>query len=181
MRKSIIYLLFFVSYSPLFFYLWIINSYFPRTLKDFLAIRLDYYDIYFLISTLSVLAFFLIIQSIKKTAPYTVNIKNIEEKNVEFLSYVMTYFFAFLGLKISSNQDVLGSVFLFCFIAFVYSRSNLIYSNPILAIFGYTIYEGSTENSKRIMIISKQEKITGKNIALVKISEKIYLFSPQKL
>ncbi len=178
MRGSILYILFFVSYSPLFFYLWIVNSHFPKKWIDIFKINIDLNDIYFLLGFLSIVVFFLIIESIKNTAPSTVNINKINERNDDFSSYVMTYFFAFIGLKITSLEEVVGVLFLFSFIAFIYSRSNLIYSNPILAIFGYNIYEGITESEKSIVIISKKEAILGVNTPLIKISKKIF-FNPK--
>jgi hypothetical protein len=140
MRESILYILFFVSYSPLFFYLWIVNSHFPKKWEDILKINIDLNNIYFLLGSLSIVIFFIIIKNIKNTAPLTVSINKINERNDDFSSYVMTYFFAFIGLKITSLEEIIGVLFLFSFIAFIYSRSNLIYSNPILEIFGYNLY-----------------------------------------
>lgn len=132
--------------------------------------------LYFVVSIFSIVLFFIILRSIMKTAPYTSNIIAFEEKNVEYLSYVMTYFIAFLDFKFDSIQNTLGVIFLFCFIAFVYSKSNLIYSNPVLALFGFNIYEGTVEgDNKKIMIISKEKDLLGKNIPLIKLTNIIYL------
>lgn len=179
MRKIITYLLFFISYSPLLLYIWIINISLPEDEKSLIKILneilLDKNNIFLLLVLLTFFLFFLILLSIKKTAPYTKNIENIEEKNVAFLEYVMTYFFAFIGLKMTSPQEILGSCLLFGFIAYVYSKSSLIYSNPVLAIFGYNIYEATLKDTqKTIMIISKDSKITGNNIALIHLSNHIY-------
>ena len=180
MRKFIVYLLFFVSYSPLFFYMGITSFALPKTKvlnwQLVSEIFLTKSTLYFLVGVLSIAIFFVILRSIVKTAPYTKNVVAVEEKNVEYLSYVMTYFIAFLDLKFDSVQNVLGSVFLFCFIAFVYSKSNLIYSNPVLAFFGFNIYEGIVEeDNKKIMIISKEKSLLGKNIPLIKLTSTIYL------
>ena len=180
MRKFIVYLLFFVSYSPLFLYMGITSFVMPKTkglswqlLSEILFTKSA---LYFLVSVLSIAAFFAILRSIMKTAPYTKNIVAIEEKNVEYLSYVITYFIAFLDLKYDTVQNVLGSIFLFCFVAFVYSKSNLIYSNPVLAFFGFNIYEGIVDKDKqKIMIISKAKSLLGKNIPLIKLTNTIYL------
>jgi len=129
----------------------------------------------FSVSLLSVAIFFIILRSMTKTSPYTCNIVSFEEKNVDYLSYVMTYFIAFLSFRLDSIPNILGVIFLFSFIAFVYSKSNLIYSNPVLAIFGFNIYEANLEGGKKIMIISKADDLLGKNVPLIKLTNTIYL------
>jgi hypothetical protein len=179
MRKIIKYLLFFVSYSPLFFYMGLTSLIIPQWKGKIIYTILDLFCsksvLYFAISILSLIIFFVIMRSMRKTAPYTCNIVHIEEKNVEYLSYIMTYFIAFLDFKFDSIPSSLGIIFLFCFIAFVYAKSNLIYSNPVLALFGFNIYEAVLENNKRVMVISKSKNLSGKNIPLIKLASSIYL------
>jgi|GEM_PF-5508788 len=180
MRKFVVYLLFFVSYSPLFFYMGLTSLNMPQnngfSWQFFVELLLSKSTLYFAVSILSVVIFFIILRSIMKTAPYTGNIINVEEKNVEYLSYVMTYFIAFLDFKFDSVPNTLGVIFLFCFIAFVYSKSNFIYSNPVLALFGFNIYEAVVEEGNRkIMIISKEKDLLGKNIPLIKLTSTMYL------
>ena len=176
MRKIIIYLLFFISCSPLLLYLWITKSNFPKNITELNTVSINYADLYLFITILSFLLFFIILRSIKNTAPCAININLTKNKNEEFLTYIMTYFFTFLTLDFSSIQKLLGSLFLFLFIAFVYSKSNLIYTNPILILFGFSIYEAEAENSKKIMIISKEKNLVGSNIPLIEITDNIFFY-----
>lgn len=181
MRKIIIYLLFFISYTPLFLYLWVTQSNFPKNIYQIKNVIIDYNDLYFLIAILAIILFYYIIISIRNTAPYTVNVTAIEEKNVEYLSYVMTYFFAFLGLEMDSWEKIIWNLLMFLFIAFVYSKSNMIYSNPMLLLLWYNIYQAKLKRWNDIMIISTNNELTGQNIPLTKISDNLYFYNPTKL
>lgn len=174
MKKYIAYTLFFASYSPLFFYIWVIKNDYPDSLSTLYSIQPNQYDIFLLFSFVFLLIFYLTIRSIKKTAPFTYNIKKIDLKNTEFLSYIMTSFFALLSLNINWTKELIWGLLLLFFIAYVYVLSDQLYTNPVFAVFWYSIYEAITENDDHIMVISRNKSLKGANIPLIKLTQKIY-------
>lgn len=90
-----------------------------------------------LVSTLGFLAF------ARKRAAYHVEVVTIEPRNSELAAYVATYLLPFVTVMEGSWQEVASlGVFLF-FIGLLYVRSGMLYLNPLLALFGYSVALGT--------------------------------------
>lgn len=61
------------------------------------------------------------------------------------LSYIMTYIIPLISGENSSMQIYLANFLLFILIGYIYIRLNLIYLNPLWAMFGYLIYRDEEE------------------------------------
>lgn len=91
------------------------------------------------ISTLGFLAF------ARKRTAYHVEIVTIEPRNSELAAYVATYLLPFVTVMGGSWQEVASlGVFLF-FIGLLYVRSGMLYLNPLLALFGYSVALGTVK------------------------------------
>lgn len=162
-RKTTLFALFLVSYIPLFFILAIQNlndkvvngkgeplkntQIFQNNLLPFILI---------LISLLSFL-FYLIFIKINASAGFRNPKKVIKIKNsgVEYLSYLATYIIPFVGLKFDTWNNLLATLLLFLVIGFIYTKTNLLYANPTLALFGYYIFSVTFEDLEEKTVISK--------------------------
>lgn len=85
---------------------------------------------------------------------------SVNRKDADNLAYVVTYIFPFLDIK------ELSLLFLFIVIAVIYISSNMIYTNPVLNLLGYRIYEVTDEDGKIVSLISKRHYIPTKDIIL---------------
>ena len=75
----------------------------------------------------------------RKRAAYHVVVVTIEPRNSELAAYVATYLLPFVTVVQGSWQEVASlGVFLF-FIGLLYVRSGMLYLNPLLALFGYSV------------------------------------------
>lgn len=74
-----------------------------------------------------------------------IDIKQISRPDDTVLSYVMTYVIPLVSGEGSSNEVFIVNFLLFILIGYIYIRLNLIYLNPLWAIFGYTIYKMEDE------------------------------------
>jgi len=83
-------------------------------------------------------------------------ISNLENPDDTVLSYIMTYIIPLVTNGDNSNEVYIVNVILFVLIGYIYLRLNLIYLNPLWAIFGYLIYRDS---NREIIItnISREE------------------------
>ena len=83
-------------------------------------------------------------------------ISNLENPDDTVLSYIMTYIIPLVTNGDNSNEAYIVNVILFVLIGYIYLRLNLIYLNPLWAIFGYLIYRDS---NREIVItnISREE------------------------
>ena len=157
-------ILFLISYLPLFLLLFIQNLK-PlhdnrNELKGVKTVILEnILSFSFLgISLVALLLYLILIQNIQ-----TVGFNNPEKvckvKNtgIEYLSYLGTYIIPFIGSKFDNLNNSLTTILLLIIIGIIYPKTNLVYANPTLALFGYNIYKVNLESDKdeEVVIISK--------------------------
>ena len=97
-------------------------------------------------------------------------IKKITQQRKEYITYLGTYILPFIGLQASNIFDVMAVVLMFLTIGFIYCKTNLIYTNPTLVLFGFDIFEVETNDGYVYDCISKYafnvgDKPTGRKIA----------------
>ena len=162
-RKITLFALFLVSYIPLFLILAIQNV--SITLNDkktllhsclhLLKVNL-LSDILILISLLSLTYYFIFVYLNSKggfrNPKKIVKLKN---SGVEYLSYLATYIIPFLGLKFDSWNNTVATILLFLVIGFIYTKTNLLYANPTLALFGHYLYQVTFEDGEEITVLCK--------------------------
>lgn len=128
-------LLFLGSYAPAFV-IFAIRAYDSSCTMFTIATSLTGIGV---VSTLVFLAF------ARKRAAYRVEVVTIEPRNSELAAYVATYLLPFVTVMEGSWQEVASlGVFLF-FIGLLYLRSGMLYLNPLLALFGYSVAVGTVK------------------------------------
>jgi hypothetical protein len=114
---------------------------------------------------------FIIFRSINQISAKYFRIQRIENANKIGLEYFVTYIIPFLNFNLGNIEDIVSILILFGFMLFMYIRSDLIYMNPILNVFGYNVFkiiseeeegrkkkEEEEEEEKELMLISKKER-----------------------
>lgn len=84
-------------------------------------------------------------------------IENLERPDDTVLSYIMTYIIPLVTNGDNTTEVYLANIFLFILIGYIYLRLNLIYLNPLWAMFGYMIYRDS--NREVIITNISREKL----------------------
>jgi len=120
----------------------------------------------------------------KGTTAESFRIIKIRDKMKESLTYLFPYIIAFLPLDVTLIQDWIALIVLLFFVYLVYRSSDLVYVNPILLLFSYTIYEmevykpslGEKESAQIIMLISKKEITNHRmEVSAYKLDENVFL------
>lgn len=147
-------IMFISSYFPL--YIIIIILYFSKLLKGLIERNILIIIFTFLLVLLIVLSAVSIILLKKGQGTREKLISNLENPDDTVLSYIMTYIIPLVTNGDNSNEVYIVNVILFVLIGYIYLRLNLIYLNPLWAIFGYLIYRDS---NREIVItnISREE------------------------
>ena len=70
-------------------------------------------------------------------------IEDLERPDDTVLSYIMTYIIPLVTNGDNTTEVYIANIFLFILIGYIYLRLNLIYLNPLWAMFGYMIYRDS--------------------------------------
>ena len=107
-------------------------------------------------------------------------IKKISPQHKEYITYLGTYILPFVGMKTTNFFDIIAVVFMFLTIGFIFSKTNLIYTNPTLAFFGYEIFEIEDENGNKIDCITKDTLKEGDKPKGIKLGNKTFILSQWK-
>lgn len=104
----------------------------------------------------------------------------IENINYESVTFLATYIvpLACIDLDKERNPIVLGVILIL--IGWIYIKTNLFYTNPTLAIWGYQIYKISVTQKQNIIVIIRGKLHKDDSIYLKNIDDKIY-FAKRKL
>lgn len=163
MKRISLTILFFVSYIPLFLILFIQNFqsiYKDGKLKTTAQIILDNLipAICLGLSILALVLYFIISTLVQrygfKTPEKVIKVRN---TGVEYLSYLGTYIIPFIGTKFDTINSSIATWVLILLICLIYPKTNLIYANPTLALFGYNIYKVNLEKDQdeEVVVITK--------------------------
>ncbi|MDI6719551.1 MAG: hypothetical protein QMD46_08085 [Methanomicrobiales archaeon] len=161
--------LFLSAYLPLFLIL-AINNWFNLYITGLFVIIL-------VIS----LIWFVVVFIVKRTTRESYHVVNVENKAKDALNYVIPYIISFISLDLSKWQDSIALAILLVIIFVVYVQSELLYINPLLFFFGYSLYSlevckpslGCEETKTEITIIAKRKISKSDRIEVWEIDEGI--------
>jgi len=163
--------LFLSAYLPLFLILAIKNWFNPYATAIFLFV------------TLYSCVWFFIIWVVKKETNDSFKIISVENKTKDALTYLVPYIISFIGFDLNRWQD-LTSLFVLLVILFaVYAKSDLLYINPLLALFGYQVYRvevkkiaaGCDDKKWDITVLTSEKMKVGDDIKVRDLSENVFL------
>jgi hypothetical protein len=96
----------------------------------------------------------------------------------DVMAYIATYIIPFVTFPLGALKQIIALVFFLLVLLLIYVRSNMIYVNPVLSLFGYHLYEVEIEYSTRShYYIARKPLERGHNIRFVRLSDDIYLES----
>lgn len=182
LRKTTLFALFLVSYIPLFFILAIQNIDDRRVDEKGAAYTSSEIFIHNLLPvvlvSISIFSFiyYLIFIKVNSSAGFRNPKKVVKIKNsgIEYLSYLATYIIPFIGLKFDTWNNLLATALLFLLIGFIYTKTNLLYANPTLALFGYYIFQVSFEGEEEKTVISKGKLKQNQSYRYKKLDDELY-------
>ena len=102
-------------------------------------------------------------------------IKEIENINYESVTFLATYIVPLACIDLDKERNPIMLIAILFFIGWIYIKTNLFYTNPTLAIWGYRIFKISTEDVENIIVITKSKLESGQSVYLKNIDNKIYL------
>ena len=128
-----------------------ISSYFPLYIMILILYisKLSKGTIIFIIVLICISIISLIIFKLGK-GTREINFDDFENPDDAVLSYVMTYIIPLINNGDNLKEVYIVNILLFILIGYIYIRLNLIYLNPLWAMFGYVIYR----NTNRDIIIT---------------------------
>jgi hypothetical protein len=107
-----------------------------------------------------------------------VKVLHVENINYESVTFIATYIIPLACIDLEKARTPAVFFIILFFVGWIYIKTNLFYTNPTLAIWGYHIYRINTKDYKNIIIINRGKIQIGESIFLKKIDDNIY-FSKQ--
>lgn len=109
--------------------------------------------------------------------PFTV--KSISNDSYEHLIFLVTYIIPLVAFDFNSYKYQILFVTLLVVIGYMYAKTDMYFSNPSLAILGYSIYKIEAEfrgnEIKSIIILSKDSIINGNQVSYIRITDNVYI------
>jgi hypothetical protein len=156
-----------------------ISAYTPLLLI-FILRYIDFHSrefwIYFLALVLVNLIWLPVFKITRGHAVDTFMIEKSINRSGDALDYIIAYIIVFLGFQFEKWQDMASIFILLVVIFFVYVHSNLIFVNPLLNFFGFTIHDVESEDGGSLVVISKRFRLPHNGPIKVKyMSDNIYM------
>lgn len=133
-----------------------------------------------LIVTLLTLFYVFQVNSLKAKGNPKFKIKSINENNKEYVTYLGTYILPFVAIETKGVSDVIAYIFLFMLMGFIFSRTNLIYTNPMLMFFNYDIFDITDEDGVKHLCVSKEKFNVGDEPIGVRLGERTFIIQKWK-
>jgi hypothetical protein len=99
--------------------------------------------------------------------------------NFESVTFLATYIVPLACIDLDKERSCLMLITILVLIGWIYIKTNLFYTNPTLAIWGYHIYRisayNSSENKKDIIVIGRKKISLHDHLRLKEIDDNIFL------
>lgn len=127
-------------------------------IKKPLEIFLDYKFYIYFVAPLLCFALYVLIILVKSKIDKRPSKKfvHIREQEVNLLIPITLYFIPFVSISFSNINDYCVLLFIVVFIGLILIKANLQYLNPIIIIFGYSLYKGFCDD-KEVFILSRKK------------------------
>jgi hypothetical protein len=128
------------------------------------------------VSMVSVLVLFVFLRIAQKLAADRIKVDSVASRDGDAMSYIVTYLLPFLAVKLNDVTDVGSLGMVLVVIAILYVNSNMIYTNPVLNVAGYHVFEIHDADGKTTALICKRAYIrTGSEIDVISLGDYVLL------
>jgi hypothetical protein len=108
------------------------------------------------LGVLSLLIFVIFLKTAAALAPTEISVREHTARDGDSMSYIVTYLVPFLDIKFDDFANVIGLLIIFVVLGVLYVNSNMIYTNPVLNIVGFHIFDVRTSEDRPIVLITRQ-------------------------
>ncbi len=127
-------------------------------------------------AVLSVVVLFVFLRSARQLAADKIEVKSVISRDGDTMSYIVTYLLPFLAVKLNDVADATSLGIVLLVIAVLYVNSNMIYTNPVLNIAGYHIFEVQDIDGKTSALMCKRSYLRmGSEINVISIGNYVLL------
>lgn len=115
-----------------------------------------------------------------RLAPHGVDVKAVTSRDGDAMSYIVTYLLPFLDARFSGTKDTVSLAVVLFILGVLYVNSNMIYTNPVLNLIGFHIFDIEDQNGKRSALITRRGYVrTGALLSASSLGDYVLLERPQ--
>jgi hypothetical protein len=105
-------------------------------------------------------------------------IAGFQRRDAEAMAYIVTYIIPFLVIPFHGWKEGIALSIFFIVLGILYVNSNMIHINPMLNLFGYHLYEITTEYGGVHSLLARRSIRHQETITVVKLEDDILLEKP---
>ena len=115
------------------------------------------------------------LRAVQKLGPIQVKVKEIQRRDAEAMSYIVSYLIPFLAVPFNGWEQGFALSIFFVVLGILYVNSNMIHINPMLNLAGYHLYEITLEDDAVHSLITFRRIVRGEKLSVVKVGDDILL------
>ena len=159
-------LLFVSSYSPLFGVFALLDT-FGNGVATWTFVGL---------SAIGIMIPLFLLPAVRHLSPQPLHVASSQIRDGDTLAYVATYLIPFAAVSANTNRERTALAIFFIVLAVLYVRNELFYVNPILAIFGFRIFQIGSPTGASVVLLGKRRFLkTNTTVSARRISDYVYL------
>jgi hypothetical protein len=117
----------------------------------------------------------LYLRTARRLAAIQVKITGFHTRDAEAMAYIVTYIIPFLVIPLHEWKEGIALFIFFIVLGILYVNSNMIHINPMLNLWGYHLYEITTEDGGVHALLAKRRIRHRETIEAVKLGDEILL------
>lgn len=115
------------------------------------------------------------LRAVQRIGPFQVTVKEIQRRDAEAMSYIVSYLIPFIAVPFNGWQQGLALSIFFVVLGILYVNSNLVHINPMLNLAGYHLYEITLADDAVHSLITRRRVVRGEKLAVIKAGEDILM------
>ena len=158
-----------------------LSSYFPLSLIFFVILVQEHRYVAIAILALGaggLLWMLLYLRKAQSLGAVQVKIAGFQRRDTEAMAYIVTYIIPFLVIPFHGWKEGISLSIFFVVLGVLYVNSNMIHINPMLNLFGYHLYEITTEDGGVHSLLARRSIRHQETITVVKLGDDILLEKP---
>ena len=108
------------------------------------------------VGILSIFVLYLFLRSLKKAQTTRIEVEEIQQRDEEIVSYLVTYALPFLAAPFEDKEKAIGLGIFFVVVWLLQIKLNLLHINPVLAAVNYHVYEVKINGTVQILLSKKR-------------------------
>ena len=133
----------------------------------------------FILSTFSILFLWYVMRNISKR-PFEITIISAKSRSSEVVNYTIPYMISFVAFDLNKTQDIISLILFLSVLCLLSVRSQSVFINPILAAFGYGIYDCIYKErniEKSCVMLSRKDLFPNESEKFVKLNNYMGIIS----